>query len=208
MVDATRRAWTAVSCRDLAWPRCAPRRFGMRNPDAKTADTLSCRPSRFSWFFRYCFIFVMEFIYRYCRCALWAVVSPHLLRTEFCTGHELITLGECPSLRHLRLRSRLNARKNAPFWGTNSAFPRTPATFAVFTRFLCRPCQALSRFYPRLPNLRTPPAARAAPDLHKGRHAPGEKNMDLLYFAVFGALAGSIWGLTVFCSALAQGERP
>ncbi len=32
--------------------------------------------------------------------------------------------------------------------------------------------------------------------------------MDLLYFAVFGVLAGSIWGLTVFCSALSQGERP
>lgn len=32
--------------------------------------------------------------------------------------------------------------------------------------------------------------------------------MDLLYFAIFGALAGSIWGLAVFCSALSQGERP
>ena len=32
--------------------------------------------------------------------------------------------------------------------------------------------------------------------------------MDLLYFAVFGVLAGLIWGLTVFCSALSEGEQP
>jgi hypothetical protein len=31
--------------------------------------------------------------------------------------------------------------------------------------------------------------------------------MDMLYLAIFGALAGLIWGLTVFCSALSQGER-
>jgi len=29
----------------------------------------------------------------------------------------------------------------------------------------------------------------------------------LLYFAIFGALAGLIWGLVKFCSALFQGER-
>jgi hypothetical protein len=31
---------------------------------------------------------------------------------------------------------------------------------------------------------------------------------DLLYLALFGVLAGLVWGLTVFCSTLSQGERP
>jgi len=76
----------------------------------------------------------------------------------------------------------------------------------LFTRFLYRHLQALPCFYPCLLNLRTP-GAHAAPGLYEGACRPGEKNVDLLYLAIFGALAGLIWGLTVFCSALSQGER-
>ena len=58
----------------------------------------------------------------------------------------------------------------------------------------------------------TSPARRASAfcraGLFEGSKPPGEKNVDLIYIAIFAVMAGLTWALVRFCDALSIGAQP
>ncbi len=182
-----------------------------RGPDTRPTR-FTCRPLR-SWSFMYCLCLYTGAA----RFALiGALVSPHLLCEKFCTSYRIVTLGECPNSMHLFVYSSPHFGATDGFYPVTGRFPPGKVRIrvfpglmrAVFSAHSSRPKNApylcvfisLRRLYtprPKLYPVFIPPSVTCAGPVgacraghpHTGFY-PGEKNMDLLYLAVFGGLPG------------------
>ncbi|MNQ65680.1 hypothetical protein D3C85_801410 [compost metagenome] len=88
----------------------------------------------------------------------------------------------------------------------------------LFTPCLHPRLQAISRFYPPIRNLPRVLIGhlacpvrirfRRAGQSFEGSRAPGRKNVDVIYIAIFAVMAGLTFALLRFCEALSVGEQP